>query len=138
LKLSKVFEPSKPSQAKKNQPKPFIMKFAAVALLAFIAAVSAGPLGGPISVSNNNVGDIVTVDVKANAVLSNNMEANIVTVLAALINQQAALIAGNGNTANLPTGETADIPELPKLPQLSDIKLSPEMIEKVKSFLSQN
>lgn len=112
------------------------MKFAAVTLLAFIAAVAAGP----ISISDNNVGDIVTVGINANAVVSNAMEANIITVLAALVNQQALLVSGNGNDGGVPTpGETpSETPEVPQIPKLSDIKISPEMIEKVKSFLSSN
>jgi hypothetical protein len=72
------------------------MKFLAFALLALFALVLvSAEESGPVSMNNNNIGDIVTIDVNANAVMSNNMEANIVTLLAALLNQQAAVVVGD-------------------------------------------
>lgn len=69
------------------------MKFLALALFALFAVVLvSAEESGPVSMNNNNIGDIVTVDLNANAVLSNNVEANIVTLLAALLNQQAAVV----------------------------------------------
>jgi hypothetical protein len=67
------------------------MKFVAVTLLAFVAAA----IAGPISVSDNNVGDIVTVGINANAVLSSQIDQNIFSVIAALLNQQA-IVATDG------------------------------------------
>jgi hypothetical protein len=104
------------------------MKFVAVTLLAFIAAAAAGP----ISVSDNNVGDIVTVGVNANLSLNNEINANLVSVIAAILNQQAIVVAANGNSLdagapNLPSEQ------LPKLPEIS-----PEMIEKIKSMLTKH
>lgn len=90
------------------------MKFAAVLLLALIVAVSAGP----ISVSDNNVGDIITVGVNANASLSNKIDQNIISVIVALLNSQELSVGGN-----------ADGPRF---------QITPEMIEKVKGLLSHN
>lgn len=96
------------------------MKFVAVLLLAFIAAVVAGP----VSISDNNVGDIVTVGVNANAVLSNKVEQNIIAVIVALLNQQGISVGGQD-------GEAAVAPETPKF------KITPEMIEKFKGLMAQ-
>lgn len=48
---------------------------------------------GAISVSHNNIGDIVNIELSANAVLSSNIEQNIITVLLGLLNQQAAVVS---------------------------------------------
>lgn len=105
------------------------MKLIAITVLAFVAAVSANP----VSVSNNNIGDIVTVGVNANAVLSSNIDQNIVTVIAALLNQQVIGVAtGSLEHAIDQEAATADI-ESPKLPEFN---ISPELIEKVKSQIS--
>lgn len=58
------------------------MKFLAITFLTFAIAVA-----GPISVSDNNVGDIVSVGVRANLEISNQVEQNIVSVIVALLNQ---------------------------------------------------
>jgi hypothetical protein len=103
------------------------MKFVALTLLAFVAAV----IAGPVSISDNNVGDIVTVGISANAELSNKVDQTFVNVILALLNQQA-IVAGDGNTEEV---APAAAPEVSKLPELN---ITPEMIEKVKSFLKQN
>jgi hypothetical protein len=64
------------------------MKFAAVLFLAFIATATAGPM----KISDNNVGDIVTVGVNANLKVSNQVDQNIVNVIVALLNQQLAVV----------------------------------------------
>lgn len=69
------------------------MKFAIIVLLAFIAAVSAGS----VKVNDNHIGNIVTVDVNADAVISNNMQQNMLTMLLAALNQQVALAAAAGS-----------------------------------------
>lgn len=110
------------------------MKFT-VAIFAFLAAFVVIE-ANPISVSNNNVGDIVTVGVNLNAQLSSNIEANIITVLMALVNQQAAIINGE-IPATTPTPiEPSDVitPEL--LNQLKNLKITPEMIEGVKKMMN--
>lgn len=96
------------------------MKFAAVLLLAFVAAVASGP----VSISDNNVGDIVTVGVNANLELSNKVEQNIISVIVALLNQQAIAL---GQADAAPADGYA-----PK------IKITPEMIENVKALLAKH
>jgi hypothetical protein len=97
------------------------MKFVAIALLAFVATA----IAGPVSISDNNVGDIVTVGINANAQLSNQVDQTIVNVLLGLLNQQAVVVAPSADTAAAPV-------ETPKLPEIT-----PAMIEKVKAFLKQ-
>lgn len=69
-----------------------ILAVAFVVIFSFIMLVS-GEEAGAINLSNNNIGDIVTIDVSANAVLSSNIEQNIITVLLGLLNQQAAVVS---------------------------------------------
>lgn len=61
----------------------------------------------PMKVSGNNIGNIVNLNVDASAVVSSNVEANIVQVLAAYLRQQAAIV---GDLPNLPgvAAETAE------------------------------
>lgn len=73
------------------------MKLIIVLLLACIVAALAQE--GPIQLTHNNVGDIINIDVNADMVMSNNVESNIINLLAALINQQAAVV---GNPEMLP------------------------------------
>lgn len=94
------------------------MKFAAVFVLVFVAAV----IAGPINVSDNNVGDIVTVGINANVQLSNHIEQNIISVIIALLNQQVLGVIGSEG------GAPADA---------SKIQITPEMIERVRSLLTQ-
>ncbi|CAG9805079.1 unnamed protein product [Chironomus riparius] len=73
------------------------MKFLgfAIVLIFCIAAALAQDepaASGPLSITGNNIGDIVTVGVNANAVVSSNTELNILTMLAALLNQQLAVV----------------------------------------------
>lgn len=67
------------------------MKFVAITLFALIAAVCAAPT----SISDNNVGDIVTVGVNAKLDISSKIDQNIVNVIVALLNQQGIIIAPN-------------------------------------------
>lgn len=82
------------------------MKFAAILFLAFAAAVTAD---SPMKISDNNVGDIVTVGVNANLSLSSEQNWNIISVLAAILNQQALIVLpgqGQGQAAApLPAAE---------------------------------
>lgn len=55
---------------------------------------------GPVSLSNNNIGNIINVDLDASAVVSANLENNILGVLVGYLSQQAALI-GAGKQAAL-------------------------------------
>lgn len=99
------------------------MKIVAFTLLAFIAAVFAGP----ISVSDNNIGDIVTVGINANLNLSNQVDQDIVNVIIALLNQQAIAVAPSAETNDAAPASV----ETPKLPEISH-----EMVEKFKALLN--
>lgn len=59
------------------------MKLVAITLLALIAAV----VSSPTSISDNNIGDIVTVGVNAKLELSNKSDQNIISIIAALLNR---------------------------------------------------
>lgn len=110
------------------------MKFAAFTLLAFVAAVAANP----VSVSNNNIGDIVNIGVSANAVVSSNIDQHIVTLIGALLNQQVVGVSTGSNGE--PLSETAALHELNISPELLEqVKshISPALIEKVQSYLNQ-
>lgn len=49
--------------------------------------------GSPVSITKNNIGNIVKVDVDASAVVSSNVELNVIRALLAALNQQAAIVA---------------------------------------------
>lgn len=61
------------------------MKFITIVVLALIAVVSCDP----IQISDNNVGDIITVGISAKADISYNVDLDIVNVIVALLNQNA-------------------------------------------------
>lgn len=111
------------------------MKLVAITLLAFVAAAIANPIAdsavGPVSISNNNVGDIVTVEVSANALVSSNIEQNIITLLAALVNQQAISASASGSSNDLEHHDEAV--QLPKINEL----VPPQLADAVKSFSQQ-
>lgn len=120
------------------------MNFIGITLLACIAAVSANP----VNVSNNNIGDIVTVGINANAVLSSQIDQNIFSVIAALLNQQAIGVSAGQNA--LEESAPAEAPE--EVPEPKDVQvpaasaevveqlrkqISPELVEKFKNFMKQ-
>lgn len=98
-----------------------MFKLAAITLLAFVALAAASP----VQVSDNNVGDIVTVGVSANVNLSNHVEQNIISIIVALLNQQGIAVGlpgAGGMEAN------NDVPKL---------QITPEMIASVKKLLTE-
>ncbi|CAO1436656.1 unnamed protein product [Diamesa serratosioi] len=97
------------------------MKVIAIVIFALIAIASAGP----IQITDNNVGDIITVGINANAVLSSQVDANIINVIAGLINQQAIVAALNQNGAT-----PADAPAVP----ITD-NITPKLLAALASFL---
>lgn len=101
---------------------PFTMKFVAVTLLALIAAA----YSAPTSVSDNNIGNIVSVDISGSLDIDNTVNQSIVNVLLAYLNQQAVIVAPGGGNDD----------ENPGLPTPS--KLSPEMIQNLKSMLAKH
>ena len=94
------------------------MKIVAVLILSIIAVSTAGP----ISVSNNNVGDIVSVGVNANLEISSEINQNIISIIVALLNQELGII-------NIPNG--------PRAPNLPNINISPELIERIREILGR-
>ncbi|KAG5681313.1 hypothetical protein PVAND_010762 [Polypedilum vanderplanki] len=116
------------------------MKFT-IAIFTFFAT-AAFVKTNPISVSNNNVGDIVTVGVNANAVLTSSIETNIVTALIALLNQQAALINADLLQAEQVPEMLTEIKEFDMSPEsiaekIKNSKITPELIETVKKILNK-
>ena len=112
------------------------MKFA-IAIFSIFAAFAAIQ-AGPISVSGNNIGDIVTVGVNANLQATSDINVNIITAILALLNQQAVVInpqaAGDAQPIN---GLSSFItPEM--LSEVKNIEITPEMIEGVKQLLSKS
>ena len=128
------------------------MKFL-IALIAFAAIAAVKSESAPVQISGNNVGDVVNVGVNLNAVVSSNVNANILTALIAALNQQALI----GNV-DLPEGiapaenkeEFSVIDKLPEgLPDLKninvkeliqkvkDFKITPELLEKIKALMKK-
>lgn len=104
------------------------MKIAIVLVVALVAFVYADPIG----ISDNKIGDIITADVDFNIVISSNVDQNIMNVLAALMNQQAAVVtSGDGQLAS---DHSADSHQ-PAMDLTS--LLTPENIEKAKSMLEK-
>lgn len=89
------------------------MKFAAVILLAFVATTYASPT----SIKDNNIGDIITVGIKANVELSNHVEQNIISIIAALLNQQAIVVGRGGNDGPTPAEQPAALPDFESIVQ---------------------
>lgn len=105
------------------------MKFVVV-LFAFVAIISADPI--PTGISDNKIGDIITADVDFNVVISSNVDQTIVNVLAALLNQQAAVVQDGGDDHS--HGHDTQAAPQPAL-DISKL-LTPENIEKAKSMLA--
>lgn len=94
-------------------------------LLALVAVASADPIG----ISDNKIGDIISADIDVNLVLTSNVEQNIMTIIAALLNQQAAVVGGD-----LPAADANNNQQNPMMSDMSKL-ITPENIEKVKSML---
>lgn len=77
----------------------------AIVVLALVALVSCDP----VQISNNNVGDVITVGISATAEVSNTVNQDIVNVIVALINQNAEI---SRNAAPLAETEVADFIEV--------------------------
>ncbi|KAL7024510.1 hypothetical protein ACKWTF_013071 [Chironomus riparius] len=106
-----------------------------VAIFTFLAAIAAIK-ANPISINGNNVGDIVTVGVNANANLSSDINVNVITALLALVNQQAAIInpQADGSVPQTPDISSFISPEL--LNEVKNIKITPEMIDGLKKLIN--
>lgn len=105
------------------------MKYVIITFLACVAVV----IANPININNNRIGDVVSVNLDVNAVLSSSIEQNIISGILALVNQQAVVVEGS-QLADKPVADTqedtlpADLPALPQIP----LSISPELIEKLK------
>ena len=110
------------------------MKFT-VAIFTFLAVIAAIQ-ANPISIIGNNVGNIVTIGVNANASLSSDINVNVITALLALVNQQAAIInpQADGNDQQTPDLSSFITPEL--LNDVKNIKITPEMIDGLKKLIN--
>lgn len=106
------------------------MKFS-VALC--VVAVLTTVLAGPVSITDNNVGDIVSVGVNANLDVSNQLEVNILSILALLLNQ-------NLGGVSIPTPPNLDgVPKpAPKDIFYHDSADLPVMINKVENVLKKD
>jgi hypothetical protein len=98
------------------------------AIFAIIAVVAANP----VQISDNNVGDVVSVLANLNANLTNKVDQNIVAVLVALLNQQGIVIG----VPDLPGGQQPPSP-LPAAGQDS-FQITPEMIQQFQSLLAKH
>ncbi|CRL04158.1 CLUMA_CG017269, isoform A [Clunio marinus] len=95
------------------------MKIVAVTFILIVASVFADP----ISISDNNVGDIVNVGVNANAKIDSKVHQNIIEAILSLLNQQ--VIGVNSGK---------DATELNEIPESSDVNFSHEMNENVENL----
>lgn len=94
-----------------------------IALFAIIAVSAAAPM----TLSDNNIGDITYVSVGANGVISSNVEAKLASVLAAFQNQQAVIANGELPPSGIvPASSSEGI--------LKDINITPEIISEVKKI----
>jgi citrate lyase gamma subunit len=78
------------------------MKLIAITLLAFVCVV----IADPINVSENNLGDIVSVKIDASVDFSNKVDQTIVNVLVAALNREKGNVSvddrGRPQAPNLP------------------------------------
>ncbi|CRL04162.1 CLUMA_CG017273, isoform A [Clunio marinus] len=96
------------------------MKLFAIIALTFIVAVNCAP----VQITDNNVGDIVSVGVNANANIKSEVNQDIFSVIAALKNYERTSI-GNIRAPNIP-----NLPDLPR-----GIEITPEMMERIQDIL---
>lgn len=74
--------------------------------------------------------------VSLNTQISSNIEGNIITVLLALVNQQAAIITADIPALTLAPIEPSNIPTPELLDQFKNIKITSEMIEGINKTLN--
>lgn len=110
------------------------MKLVALVVSALVAAVA---FAGPINVSDNNIGDIVTVGVNANLNITNRIDQNIINIIGVWLSQELGVIdidrEGGIRAPNIPDRPTLpDFPDFPNRPNIT-----PEMIERIRDLLEQ-
>jgi hypothetical protein len=82
------------------------MKLLAFFFVAALASVAVALNDSPSQITGNNVGDLVSVDVKAKAKIDSSIDVNIINVLLKLINEQRIKVGG---------GDGINLPDLPNL-----------------------
>lgn len=97
------------------------MKFVAITLLAFVVAT----IAAPTSISDNNIGNIVTVGINANVELSNKIDQTLINLIYARLNQQGIRVS--------PGQESAEVSKLPE-----NINITPKMINQFKNLLTKH
>lgn len=109
------------------------MKLFAVTLLGLIAAACANP----VMIHDNNIGDIVTLTIDGTIELNSEINKQMVNVLVALLNQQAVLV--DIDAGELAADEYAAASPAQPTPAEGhqEFKLTPEMVERFKSFLTE-
>ncbi|KAG5681314.1 hypothetical protein PVAND_010763 [Polypedilum vanderplanki] len=109
-----------------------------VTVFAILVSVFLTIQADPVSISNNNIGDIVTIGVNLDASLSSTIDTNIVTVLLALLNQQAVII--NGNDPLITPADQAEekiiTPELIAA-KVKELKAKSELFETIRKMLNK-
>lgn len=118
---------------KRSCEKSDAMKFFAITVLALVAAINAAP----INVSDNNIGDVITVGIKGSIDIDNKMDQRLVNVMAAYINQQLGVVGGIPDAPNLPDFPIPEFPDIPSPFKITPDMITPELIEKVKGFLAR-
>lgn len=96
------------------------MKLVAILIIVFTAACLAQD--GPSKIDSNNIGDIISVGVKAKAHVNNQIDATLISILLKALNKQVIGINGPGLgndivfptlPPNLPTRPPIDFPTPP-------------------------
>lgn len=114
------------------------MKYLAViTLVCLIASISSAPS----QITNNNVGDIVTVGVRADVDVSSQVDVTLINIMAKLLSQNLALIVPPRDDQPVePTTvvqpQPAVVQPQPAEPIPNIPKITPEMIEQFKGLLS--
>lgn len=125
------------------------MKFAAIVVLSLIATVCSAPT----QITDNNVGDIITVGLKANVDVTSQVDVNVINMFAALVSQQLGIIQmQEESAAPEPIAAINEfqpiVNEIHSMIETNEIsqpqpavigaetpKITPEMIEKAKQYL---
>lgn len=108
------------------------MKLFAVTLLGLIAVVC----GNPVMITDNNIGDIITMNIEGHFEINSEITNTMVNMLMALLNQQAVLVDIDAGEFDADDYAAPKQPAPAATPQKQEFKLTPEMVERFKSFLS--
>lgn len=62
-------------------------------IVCLLACTFAQDEAAPVSITKNVIGDVSRIDIDVSGVVSTNLEANILSAVLAILNQQAAVLA---------------------------------------------